>query len=293
MKVVIITPARDEAQYISKTITCMVEQTIYPVQWIIVDDGSKDSTGKIVQDFMKKYSFIDYIYIPDRGYRKPGAGVVTAFYEGYNLIKNHDYDIIAKMDADIRLPKNMIEIICNAFKQNDRLGITGGTQYERINSKSDYNRVLVPKGFVLGPQKFYRRKCFEDIGGLIFRAGWDGVDIIRANMSGWETGEIESLKVYHLRTTGTAIGEGLIRACQKYGDVSYYMGGYLWYFIIRILARSIEARNLKVGFYMAKGYFESWRSKVKRENYDFRSFLKRKQIENIIEWMKYGYRKIV
>ena len=135
-------------------------------------------------------------------------------------------------------------------------------------------------------------KCFIEINGLIKRAGWDGVDTVKANIAGWETKEIESIKILHLKPTGFAKGEGLKRACLKYGDVSYYMGGYFWYFLFRVVGRSLKDVNLKIGFYMLKGYFTSLSQKLDRESDNFRKFLKKQQLANMKSWLKQGYKYI-
>jgi glycosyltransferase involved in cell wall biosynthesis len=284
MRVILISPTRNEGKYIRDTLESMAKQTIEPIKWLIVDDGSSDDTGKIVQEYQPKLPYLEYLYLPDRGFRKPAVGVMEAFYKGYERIKNLKYDVIAKFDADLRFPPNMLEIILDAFIQDPKLGITGGTRYEQAEKGGPFKKVLLPKGFVGGPTKFYRRSCFEDIGGLIVRAGWDGVDTIRASMNGWETGEQEDLKIYHLKPTGMAKGEGLKRACEKYGDVSYYMGGYFWYFILRVIGRSINAGNFKIGYYMITGYLKSILKKEKRESKEFRKYLKQVQRKNVTYW---------
>jgi poly-beta-1,6-N-acetyl-D-glucosamine synthase len=282
LRIVIITPTRNEERTIRTTIECMIQQTVLPEKWVIVNDGSTDETENIIlQYYNKKYPFIDYVPLADRGYRKPGKGVVEVFYEGLKKIGSLDYDIIAKFDADLNFPPDAIETICQAFKDDPYLGITGGTLYERKNNQGAFKKLYASDGYVCGPNKFYRKKCFEDIDGLILRAGWDGVDIIRANMKGWKTSAIEPLIMMHLKTTGTAKGEGLRKACEKYGDISYYMGGYIWYFVLRIIGRSWESKNLQVGYYMLKGYLISKIQKKERESIEFRSFLKTKQLQHI------------
>ena len=100
-KIVLITPARNEEQYIRTTVECMISQTIKPDKWIIVNDGSTDNTENIIKEYLNKISFLRYISLPDRGYRKPGQGVVEAFDEGMKLIIGEDYDVISKFDADL------------------------------------------------------------------------------------------------------------------------------------------------------------------------------------------------
>lgn len=280
MKIVIITPTRNEEKYIRTTIECMIKQTVLPIKWVIVNDGSTDKTGIIIQQYIEEFPFIEYVSLEDRGYRHPGKGVVEAFYEGYKKIEAFVFDIVAKFDSDLEFPPDTLEKICQSFKNDQYLGIVGGAIYEQVNNQGIFKKLYVPEGYVCGINKFYRKKCFEDIGGLIFRAGWDGVDNIRANMKGWKTGEVKSLTIHHLKLTGTAHGEGLKKACEKYGDISYYMGGYIWYFILRMILRSIEARNPKVGYFMLQGYLNSFMKKEHREPEEFREFLKRKQLKH-------------
>lgn len=264
-------------------------QTQKPYRWIIVDDGSTDDTEKRIKVYAKNNEFISYIKLEDRGYRAPALGVINAFYRGFEIVKNEEFDVVAKLDADLKFPNDTLEKIVFAFDKNPKLGITGGIRYDYNPANGGFKKVLVPPNFVGGPTKFYRKECFLDIGGLLRRAGWDGVDTVKANMAGWETRELESIKILHLKPTGFAVGEGLERACLKYGDVSYYMGGYFWYFLFRVVGRSLKDVNLRIGFYMLMGYFTSLSKKLDRESHDFRKFLKKQQLANMKSWIKKGY----
>ena len=127
-------------------------------------------------------------------------GVVQAFYAGSKKIEHLDYDVIAKMDGDLQFPRETFQTIAKRFLDEPKFGVTGVVRYERTTRQDQMKRVTVAKGHVTGAFKFYRKECFEDIGGLIPRAGWDGVDIVRARMKGWETGEIDSRKLLPLTT---------------------------------------------------------------------------------------------
>ena len=83
---VVVSPVRDEEAYIRFTVDCMLHQTILPKEWIIVDDGSTDKTGSIIDEYAKQYSWIRVIHRGNRGFRKAGGGVVDAFNEGYQTI---------------------------------------------------------------------------------------------------------------------------------------------------------------------------------------------------------------
>src|SRR5258707_10573783 len=84
---VVITPARDEAKYITETIQSVVRQTITPVQWVIVDDGSTDETGNIINTYAAEYSWITAIHRPNSGPRNTTTGAIAAFMEGYRALR--------------------------------------------------------------------------------------------------------------------------------------------------------------------------------------------------------------
>ena len=100
-KYVIITPVRNEADYIQKTIDSVANQIVKPIKWVIVDDGSTDKTPQIIAEAVKIYPWIIALQRKDRGYRKPGGGVVEAFYEGYSALPTIDWDFLVKLDADL------------------------------------------------------------------------------------------------------------------------------------------------------------------------------------------------
>src|SRR4030095_7056049 len=48
---VLITPARNEAAFIAKTLESVVAQTVLPKRWVVVSDGSTDGTDEIVTKY--------------------------------------------------------------------------------------------------------------------------------------------------------------------------------------------------------------------------------------------------
>ena len=57
-KYLIITPVRNEEKYIEYTIKSVLQQTVKPEEWIIVDDGSTDNTSSIIDEYSRKYDWI-------------------------------------------------------------------------------------------------------------------------------------------------------------------------------------------------------------------------------------------
>ncbi len=66
---VLITPARNEAQFIELTLQSMVAQTAQPLRWVIVSDGSTDGTDDIVRKYAADRDWIQLIRMPERAER--------------------------------------------------------------------------------------------------------------------------------------------------------------------------------------------------------------------------------
>ena len=77
---VVVTPVRDEAARLQRTIDSVVAQTMRPAEWLIVDDGSGDATPAIATRAARMHPWIHLHCRRDRGERKLGGGVVEAFY---------------------------------------------------------------------------------------------------------------------------------------------------------------------------------------------------------------------
>src|SRR5205085_6940570 len=100
MKYVLITPAHNEATFIQKTLDSMVAQTLLPERWVIVDDGSTDSTAQIAEDYAKRYAWIEVLRRPQRRDRN-FAGKANAFNSGFERVRALQFDVIGNLDADI------------------------------------------------------------------------------------------------------------------------------------------------------------------------------------------------
>jgi poly-beta-1,6-N-acetyl-D-glucosamine synthase len=201
---IIVSPVRDEDRYIEDTILSVICQTIRPVEWIIVDDGSTDQTGQIIDHYAAQYQWIRVRHRIDRGQRIPGAGVMEAFYDGYRLLQVADWEFIVKLDGDVGLEPDYFQRCLERCKEDPKLGICGGVMYAVRGS--ELRLESHPQFHVRGPIKLYRRSCWDAIGGLIKSAGWDTVDEVQANRLGWRTKSFQDLKVIHRRPTGAEQG---------------------------------------------------------------------------------------
>ncbi len=123
---VIIAPVRDEAELIRLTLDSMVAQTVKPIEWIIVDDGSQDGTADIVREYAAKHPFIRLVQRPDRGFRKVGGGVVAAFKFGITQIEHQEYEYIAKLDGDMSFGPRYLECMFEQFALEPKLAAVSG-----------------------------------------------------------------------------------------------------------------------------------------------------------------------
>src|SRR5215470_2193419 len=90
---VLITPARNEAQFIELTLKSVVAQTVKPLKWVIVSDGSTDGTDEIVSKYSADYPWIELIRMPERKERN-FAAKVFAFNARSAKVADLQYDVI-------------------------------------------------------------------------------------------------------------------------------------------------------------------------------------------------------
>ncbi len=256
MKYVVISPVKDEAEYLDDTINSMIQQTIRPSMWVIVNDGSKDGTEAIIKNYAQKYNWIKLVNRKDAGIRQRGKGVVEAFYAGYEVI-DEDYDFIVKLDGDVTFEKDYFVSLLHQFALDPQLGIAGGGLYERPDGKSWV--LYTVKNHVRGCTKVYRRECFEEIGGLVASMGWDGIDEWIALAKGWKVVSFLSLKIYHYRFTGAATG--YLKSCIEQGNGAYRMGYHPLFMIARGIRRITDKPFFIGGMAMIGGYFMAWLNK--------------------------------
>jgi biofilm PGA synthesis N-glycosyltransferase PgaC len=253
VRYVVVSPVRNEEQYLERTIQSLIEQTIKPVQWIVVDDGSTDRTAEIVKRWASAYSWIVLVQRsqqdrcsgsvsqPLEGTRKRGqrahqAKEIEAFHEGYQRLTHTDWDFIVKLDGDLGFEPDYFEKCFTEFTRDSTLGIGGGV----ICNLVDGELILepTPRFHVRGATKIYSRACWEQIGGVIRGAAWDTIDEVKANMLGWTTRSFDDLRVVHYRFTGAA--NGLWRNAVKNGAWSYIAGYHPLFLISRCVRRVFE-----------------------------------------------------
>jgi glycosyltransferase involved in cell wall biosynthesis len=249
----IITPARDEEHHLEATLQAVVAQTIRPERWVIVNDGSKDRTGEIADQYARQYDWIKVLHRHDRGTRKNGAGVVEAFKDGYALLEGCHWDYVVKLDSDLTFGPDYFAQCLREFQRDSKLGIGGGALYLVTPEGKEFEPH--PWFHVRGATKVYRRECWNAIGGIWSGPGWDTIDELKANMLGWSTRTFRDIQANHHRRTGGA--EGGWRDNVKNGRGNYVVGYHPLYVLIRCLNRAKQKPYVLGSIGMLYGYMSA------------------------------------
>lgn len=283
---ILITAARNEEAFIEKTIQSVIAQTILPLKWIIVSDGSTDRTDEIVNQYEKIYNIIKLIHVYSDDKRN-FSSKVHAFNIGLKEIKNLDYEFIGNLDADVSFKSDYYEKVIEKFHQNKKLGIAGGIRYDYYNGQ--YIKLTSNPWNVCGAVQMFRRQCFDDIGGLIplSRGGEDAVAEIKAGMSGWIVMSFPDIEILHHRTTGTA-NRSLSASRFNKGIVNYTIGYHPLFEIIRCIYLAGKRPFLIGSCFELIGYFAAVLKRQNREvPIDFVNYLRTFQINRLKSSLKF------
>jgi glycosyltransferase involved in cell wall biosynthesis len=249
---VLITPARNEEAFIEKTMESMVHQTVLPVKWVIVDDGSTDRTAEIVENYAKRYPWIELIRRPPRKDRN-FAGKVYSFNDGFERIQGLDFGLVGNLDADISFAPDHFEFLLGKFVEDSALGVAGTayTQEDWDSTRDSFEG----QASVHGACQLFRHQCFLDIGGYQANptGGIDWIAVTTARMKGWKTRNYPERRFHHYRTMGTA-ERSQLGAAFDYGGKDYFLGGSPVWELFRVGYRMTKKPILFGGMALLLGY---------------------------------------
>lgn len=277
---IVISPVRNEAQFLPQTVSSMKSQTCLPLKWVIVNDGSTDNTAALVRDASRQSSWIESVERRDRGFRQPGVGVVDAFYDGFQRVEKLGWRYVVKMDGDLRLPEDYFERLIAAFERDSRLGICSGDIFNQTDHGLVLDSPTDPEFHVRGAAKMYRRECWTDIGGIQHVTGFDSIDNIAARMRNWNTRRIHDLPVIHLRKTGAA--GGTWRNAYKNGIGANAIGYHPAFLLAKCIKRTAHGCPLDaLGQFC--GYVAGYFARIPRvRDKDLVSYLRHQQWNRLI-----------
>jgi biofilm PGA synthesis N-glycosyltransferase PgaC len=277
---VLITPARNEAQYIESTIQSVVAQTVLPLKWVIVSDGSTDGTDDIVRKYAAEYEWIELLRMPERTARD-FSGKVYAIRAGQAKVADLQYEAIACLDADICFDKEYFAYLLDKLDADPKLGLAG-TPYQELSGEM-YDYRLVSPDHVSGACQMFRRACFEDIGGYVPVKGGaiDSIAGISARMKGWKTHTFTGKVSQSLRPMGTAQCNPM-QARFRLGIRDYAIGNHPVWELFRCLNQTRQKPYVLRGLSLAAGYLWALVRRADRPvSQELMRFYRREQMQRL------------
>jgi glycosyltransferase involved in cell wall biosynthesis len=289
----LISPCRDEAEHMRRTLDSVMAQSVPPALWVVIDDGSTDDTPAILESYKSRLPYLRVVRRENRGRRSVGPGVIEAFYAGLGTVSLDDFDYVCKLDLDLDLPPRYFELLMQRMERDPRIGTSSGKPYFVDQRTGDLVAEVCGDEMSVGMTKFYRVRCFREIGGFVREVMWDGIDCHRCRMLGWiaESVDDEDLKFIHLRPMGSS-QKGIWTGRVRSGYGQYFMGTAPVYLLASALFRLPKHPVLIGSIAMLWGYASSAVRRVAR--YDepgFRQFLRSYQYACLLYGKREATRK--
>jgi poly-beta-1,6-N-acetyl-D-glucosamine synthase len=245
---VLVTAAYNEEASIEKTIQSVVRQTVKPLHWVIVSDGSTDRTDAIVSGYAREHAFIQ-LHRLSEGHKRNFGAQVDAIHAGCAQLQARalDYAYIGNLDADICLEPAYFAELIGRFESNPQLGLAGGYICEADAQGVFRSRSLNGVDSVAHAVQLFRRECFEAIGGYLplKYGGPDWHAEVTARMKGWSVCSFPDLQVQHLRPTGSA--DHWRRDRIRKGKMDYALGSHPVFEIVKCARRVFSEPPIVLG----------------------------------------------
>lgn len=278
---VIVSPVRDEVDYIARTFESIVAQTLRPQRWIVVDDGSRDGTSALLDDYAARYPWITVVHRHDRGFRAAGGGVMDAFYAGFALVEHDDWDFVVKLDGDLSFEPDYFARCLREFAIDPKLGVGGGLVCGLVDGQLRVDSAGDPAFHVRGATKIYRRECWAQISPLIKAPGWDTLDEVRANFFGWSTRTFPELKLVQHKPTGSAAGTW--SNAFKNGKANYITGYHPAFMAAKCVKRLFRRPFVVDSVAMSAGFLSGYVKRLPQlADADTIRFLRREQVRRLL-----------
>ncbi|MBV9802220.1 MAG: glycosyltransferase family 2 protein [Solirubrobacterales bacterium] len=285
-EILIISPVRNEAVHIERVVRSVAAQELRPARWIVLDDNSTDGTRELLEALAEEVPFME---VHALGARAPHAGARDRlaraaaprnFNLGLAMADWRDYTHVMKLDGDIELAPNYLRELVERFAADPRLGLAGGVLVEPL--PDGFRRIAIPRHHVHGALKCYTRTCFESIGGVQERLGWDTIDETYARMRGFRTTSFEDLVSVHNRPWGSA--DGALRGVTRLGECAYITHySPLWVAMRTVKLAARRPRGLQGAAY-AFGYVRAFARRRQRvHDPEYRRFTRRELRQRLID----------
>jgi biofilm PGA synthesis N-glycosyltransferase PgaC len=283
----LVTPARNEARLIESTIRAVAAQTVRPLRWIIVSDGSTDGTDEIVSLYATVHDWIELVRMPERKERHFG-GKAQAIRAGIERLVGLPYEVIACLDADITFESDYFEYLLEKLALHPELGIVGTPYKDTTSEIYDFRYVSVDH--VSGACQVFRRTCYEEIGGYVPAKGGaiDTIAALTARMKGWKTRTFTDKICLHHRALGTA-QSGPIGARFTLGKRDYALGNHPLWEICRGMYQITRKPFVIRGLALIAGYLWAAIQRAERPvSPELRALRRKEQMDHLANFLRHA-----
>lgn len=289
---ILVTPAKNEGTLLPDLVNTVLNQTIRPLLWVIVDDGSTDNGQYIIEKAESENIWIRHLSLNkterDIYFRYPYV-CIKGFDFAMELCSQEEieYDFIGLLDADIILEKNYYEKLHYEFEKDKNLGIACGSRLDIINGTpiKANNREDEP----YGGASLFRVECFREIDGYQVVMGPDAVANAKAKMKGWKCRVFDNTQVTHLRPVNyfERSKKGAWQEFWRKGEKDFYLNYSFIVVFLKAFKHSltkIPPRPLYAGLAYFLGFlYSSINSKKKINDEDVKNYYGNVYTKNMIK----------
>jgi poly-beta-1,6-N-acetyl-D-glucosamine synthase len=287
LQYLLITPAQNEEAFLEFTILSVAKQTVRPVRWLIVSDGSTDRTDEIVTRYAAKHDWIELYRMPERKTRDFG-GKARCFNTAYARAKHLAFDLVGNLDADLTFAEDYYAFLVRKFAEDPNLGV-GGTPFSEDGQTYDYR--FSSRDHVSGAAQMFRRECFEAIGGYVESRGGgiDAIAVLTARMKGWRTCTFTEKTCEHHRPMGSANNRHRMKANFKLGQTGYRLGFHPVWQVFRSAYQMTRKPYVTAGVALGAGYFWAMLLRIPRPiSPELVAFQRRDQMRRLRKFLGLG-----
>lgn len=203
---VLVTPAKDEEENLPTVIQSVINQQRIPDLWVIVDDGSSDSTADIANEFSTEYEWIQTVeinrnkneYNSELGYAKVVSNGIQYIYDIVEI--PNEIELIGLLDADIILEGNYFSNLIKICEEDSDIGIISGLLH------TDKSRDT-PDGMPRGAGRIYRKEALGEIGGYPITPAPDTVTNVKIKLNDWKLVKTQEAEGHQIRPPRSAISK--------------------------------------------------------------------------------------
>ncbi|MFJ8457400.1 glycosyltransferase [Bacillus paramycoides] len=154
----VVIAAYNEEKVIAKTIRSILDSNYREFEVIVVDDGSKDGTSKVIQETFHKHSKVRLI-------QKENGGKSSAMNLGFQQSRG---EIIVTLDADTIIAQDAISLMIRHFEDHNVAAVSGNVKVgNRRNLLTTWQHVEYITGFNLERRAFDELNCITVVPGAI------------------------------------------------------------------------------------------------------------------------------